>query len=205
LDRLAELGHLERLSFEAEVGRDPSILPDFMERLPTALNRGIKGNPKLTNLTLKHDTDLFDWTPYVGQIFKAMEDHTGLRTVILMPRTIRPSFFSSLERLLSRNRNITVLNKAGKRISNGTTVDALYALKRFLNGSVALLKETPVLRPLLVAAALTQRDRFRSSLYKRRIPLGSPLPLRARFYFQYAAQFLSDHVDIVASSSVVWI
>jgi hypothetical protein len=61
---------------------------------------------------------------------------------------------SLLERLLSRNRYIEVVDFLGQRLSNGSAIDNLYALNRFYCGSTDLVKEPSPLRSLLASSAL---------------------------------------------------
>ena len=142
-------------------------------------------------------------TPYWPYIFKAMEEHPGLRTLVV--KDCPQSYFSDehdsedndsednvfedeeylrlsrfnyslLEQLLSRNRNITVYDNAGNYFSNGPFIDSLYLLNHFYCGSATLVKESTSWRPLLVATALMEN---------------------ASEDFQYISLLLSNHVDVL--------
>lgn len=79
-----------------------------------------------------------------------------------------------LDRLLSRNRNITVFDIFGKKFTNGSSIDKLYALNRFFDDSAELVLEDTSLRPLLVATALSES---------------------ASANYQYTSVLLSNHAD----------
>lgn len=83
----------------------------------------------------------FDWCPHLQMVFNAMELHAGLRTFVVRNYPPEDIDYSWLERLLSRNRNITVLDERGNRITNGTTIDKLYALNRYFHESAKLVKD----------------------------------------------------------------
>jgi hypothetical protein len=173
LRRVAELGHFEQFEFSLQVM--DRVSPNQVEAIAEVFIRAIQGNVKLTQLTLGGDDKCMKWDYHLQSIFQAVEVHPNLRTFILRDYTdsLDPDF-SWLKRLLSRNRRITVLDLSGERISNGTSIDELYALNRIYNGSVQLIQETGVWRPNLLASALTES--VSSS-------------------FQHAALLLSDHTD----------
>ncbi|GAX17705.1 hypothetical protein FisN_10Lu424 [Fistulifera solaris] len=152
-----------------------------------ALKTAIAGNPKLTYLDLSGIQHLFHWGMYYNEIFQAVEVHEQLRTIIV--EDYPPQYqcgddpfvyphqldYTSLERMLFRNHNVTLMDRSGKIWSNGTSVDRLYAMHRLYHGSRSLVKEhSLVLRPLFVASALIQS---------------------ASNNFQLAGLLLSDHVD----------
>ncbi|GAX17706.1 hypothetical protein FisN_10Lu425 [Fistulifera solaris] len=187
-ERIAELGHFERLDFSV----DFFYLPDeSMEaytcedvaNVAEALLCVIVGNPKLTYLNLGRTHWRLDWAPHLGYLFDIMEDHKALRTVCV--REYPPEGCSEdeeaehyrwLEQLLTRNRNIEIIDVAGQRITNGSSIDKLYALNRIYVGSSLLMKDSAPLRPCLVATALTESV------------LGS---------FQHTALIVSNHADIL--------
>ena len=184
LNRVAGLGHFERLTIALHdygVGDDES--ENDMDATPVvaqALVGAIRGNPKLSHLNVSQT--VFRWTPHIDDIFGAMEDHEGLRTLIVgyYPRRNDRLYdldedgdsldsisndYSALERLLSRNQHITVLDCLDQKITNGTTIEKLYALNLFFNGSEMLIgQESAELRPLLFTTALTECS------VKRRFP-----------------------------------
>jgi hypothetical protein len=177
LDRMAAIGHFECLKLAPcwDEDADRHYAFEDMESVADALVRVINGNPKLTCLDLGQCDESLVLEPHLHTIFKAMEKHTALTTFIVRHITTdyHPAF-KALERLLSRNRNITVLNERGKRCSNGPILDQLYALNGFYNGSAALVKESTPSRPPLVATALTEC---------------------ASECFLYTALLLSNHTD----------
>ncbi len=175
LDRAAELGHFEKFGFAADT-RCVYIDPVGVEPLAEAFIRVIQGNPNLTRLTLGDDGGYLEWEHQLEKIFKAMEDHPNLRTFTMRKRAGTYFDFSSLEKLLSRNRDIIVLDESGKIILNGGSIDRLYALNRRIKGSAKLVNEKIVSRPLLATAALLN------------CALGE---------FQYIYIVLSDHTDIL--------
>lgn len=83
---------------------------------------------------------------------------------------------SWLERLLSRNRNIEVVDAFGQRYTDGPNIDKGYALNYFYNGSARTVRESTSLRPLLVATVLAES---------------------ASENFQYTALLLSHHTDVL--------
>ena len=164
---MAELGHFERLSFAMGRGHRSrqQLEVNKVAHVAEALTRAANMNPNLKYLDLSdtgtHDSEhCVNWVPHFPMIFKAVEMHKGLRTLVvrnypLYDDSNRPDY-SLLERLLSRNRNITVLDDSGNRISNGTSIDKLYALNHLFNGSAALVKESASLRSLLTETALVE-------------------------------------------------
>jgi hypothetical protein len=49
---------------------------------------------------------------------------------------------SWLEKLLSHNRNVVVVDIVGNKCTNGSTIDKAYALNDFSNGSIELVSES---------------------------------------------------------------
>jgi hypothetical protein len=170
LDRVAVSGRLERLvltmhSYRKRKYKDESLIAK-------ALSRVIRANQQLEHLQVKSNVN---WTRHVKGIFEAMENHPKLRTFaanIIAGKTLN---YTCLERLLSRNRNVSVFDEEGhRRITNGTTIDALYSFNRFFHGSAAVVKESPSFRPRLITVTLTESA------------LGD---------FRRTALLLSDHAD----------
>lgn len=156
LDRLAELGHLEKLEFVLDNCSHAARL-DELEALAEALARVIRNNPNLTCLNLSEQYMYFDWSPCLGDVFEAMEEHEGLRKVILKeyPKDEDPGY-RWLEKLLMRNRNIVVLDSYRRKCTDGSRINKLYALNALYNGSPKLVKESASLRPPLVTEALME-------------------------------------------------
>ena len=151
------MGHLESLRFIngfRSIHAKP-FHPDEITRVTKALIRAIQDNPNLSTLELSETHFFHVWAGTLENVFKAMEEHKGQQTVVLGGSPAMD--LDWMEKLLSRNQNISVTDILGKRISNGSTIDKLYALNRVYNGSVLLMKEESTLwRPLLVASALTE-------------------------------------------------
>jgi hypothetical protein len=190
LNRMTTLGHFTRCNLELalspNVHYDDVLTVEVTARIADASIGFISANPSLTHLVF--ELDWVDMTHHLPAIFHAMEEHKELRTFRILtfndddyyfddsrPRR-SPIDYPGLEKLLSRNRNISVLYHGGKKITNGTTIDRIYALNRFYCGSAKLVNESSDLRPLLVASALLE-----SGLHNA----------------QYTALLLSNHVDIL--------
>ena len=196
LNRVAQLGHFEklRLSIRLQWPRAELLEYDDVARVAVALTRAIHANPKLLCLDLSCNSSLLHYGPHLQSIFKSMEEHEGLRTFAVQSYILgdlwdedessedvdgqfrsRFDFDRSwLEQLLSRNRNITVVDGVGKKCTDGSTIDKAYALNDLYNGSASLVKESTELRPLLVSTALASS---------------------ASNSVQYTALLLSQHVD----------
>ncbi|GAX17895.1 hypothetical protein FisN_18Hh101 [Fistulifera solaris] len=171
--RLAELGHFERLRISVNEGYLGCIIHDDTSHVAEALITAITANHKLKCLDLSDSYRCLEWFAHFQGIFKAMEDHKGLREFHLkklVPQIYNddidcdesdgsesePAAYEWLRQLLSRNRKIVVYNSSGKRCSNGEAIDTIYLLNDILNGSTDLVKESTSLRPLLVATALVE-------------------------------------------------
>lgn len=148
LKRLAEFDHLTRLKIS--VYCDEKILLEKVKGVADALITVIKRHPSLAYLDISARSWLLDWTPQMEHIFKATEEHRGLRTLVVERYPQDDSNYSWLKRLLSRNRNITVFDSSGRKCSDGSTINKLYALNRFYNGSLDLVKESELWRASLV-------------------------------------------------------
>ena len=192
LNRIAALGHFERLSFFVEDGmtgfheRDD----DDEDRAAEALIKVIKANPKLEYLDIS-TAHCLDWSVNFEKIFESMEDHKTLRTFIL-PDLVAPLFYMKdkkferlclrhpvndyLGKLISRNRNITVYDRFGGRCSKVPRIHKIYLLNAFFHGSAELVKDSSPDRPLLAATALVES---------------------AAESFQYSALLLSNHTDML--------
>ena len=185
LSRMAELGHFERFAFIV-IRHDwggQKFQDKKVERVAKALIHAISGNPKLKYLnldtTIYHDPkECIDWASSFKILFKAIEVHEGLRTLVVenYPSKKNPENYSLLEKLLSRNRNIAVLDRSGNKISNGTSINKLYARNVFYNGSAELVTASISVRPSLVGTTLVE-----SALNN----------------FQYSALLLSNHEDFL--------
>ena len=129
---------------------------DKTARIATALDRVISANPHLTYLALSKGHSNVDWTPHLQSIFKVMEVHHGLRTFCVNIITEESFSFSCLERLLSRKRNVKVVDSSEDTITTGTSIEKIYSLNRFFHDSASLTKVSAALRPQLVASALAE-------------------------------------------------
>ncbi|GAX17666.1 hypothetical protein FisN_10Lh370 [Fistulifera solaris] len=180
--RVAELGHMERLSLSLKYmdwrsSEEPERNEFDTASLAQALICLIKGNPNLQHLDVSDILWCVDDEPHLPQIFEAMEDHPSLHEVLIegcKDESEDDGFkysgalgYAALERLLSRNRYIKIFNFQGKRITNGTTIDELYRLNACYVGSLQLITDTlvPDSRFHLVITALVQSTsgRFRAT------------------------------------------
>lgn len=158
---------------------DPELQLDVDDVVPVAeaLTRVIVGNPNLTHLTLGNDGNGFlDWSPHIKGIFRALEGHACIRTLVLEGNAPTINIYPWMARLLKRNRFITVLDCSGDKISNGSRINRLNSLNHFYRGSASLLNESSSLRRQLVTSALMQDA-------ARNVP--------------QIALLLSDHADIL--------
>jgi hypothetical protein len=179
LNRLASLGHFERLELAIYwYESDDNWGYDDYNSIAEALIRVIAGNPKLSHLNLCKCDDVGFYMNHMPAICNAMEEHNGLTTFIIreIDTMHDGGVYDALARLLSRNRNITVVDAWGKRCSNGPQIDKLYALNAFYNRSAALVKLSSAARPSLVATAMTES---------------------ASMDFHYTSRLLSNHTDVL--------
>ncbi|GAX17954.1 hypothetical protein FisN_18Hu165 [Fistulifera solaris] len=129
LKRAAELGHFERFQFSLRFDYDVATVE--VEEITDAIIHFIKSNPKLTTLVLGNDDEgSLYWCCHLQYIFYVIEDHPSLRSIKVDSRRWNDSTFSWLERLLTRNRNVTVSDYYDKIISNGSNIDHFYAVNR---------------------------------------------------------------------------
>ena len=110
LNRMAASGRLEGLGLSIDIWRHGDY--DEVAPLAAALIRAIRANPQWSYLKLSRISGYIDWTPHLRGICEAMENHPGLCTFVVDIRTTGFDY-SGLERLLSRNRNIVVLDDSG--------------------------------------------------------------------------------------------
>ena len=178
LNRVATLGHFERFGFAIDCSGHYRQ-SHGLERVALALVCAIVTNTKLTYLNLGDSHWRFDWVPHLQKLFQAFEAHPRLRTVVMSERNWEEANYSQLAQLLSRNRDLVVLDHSGKRISNGPTVDNAYLLNHIHYGSTNLLKDSTALRPWLMEMAL-----MRSASKK----------------FPHTALLLSNHADALCES-----
>jgi hypothetical protein len=189
-NRVAQLGHLESLSLFLQysdwMSRHYSDSDDEISSIADALIRLIQGNPNLRHLNVGDILWCVDDEPHLPRIFKALEDHPCLRTVIIegckkesKDDGVKYSShldYDALWLLLSRNRNIAVLDFSGKRISDGARIDKVYELTRYYKLSLKLVTKCTSLRPKLVTSAL-----FKSASGK----------------FPHTAVLLAHHLDVL--------
>jgi hypothetical protein len=165
-DRLAQLGHVEKLTLSLDYLDSMSSFADTEEDISSiadALIRVIQGNPFLTHLDVQEIIWCVDDVPHLPRIFEAMEDHPRLRTVIIDGCKNEADDdgvgysshldYDALRQLLSRNHNIQVLDCGGDRISDGARIDKLYELNHYYHESLKLVTENTALRSQFVTAA----------------------------------------------------
>ncbi len=149
---------------------------DAVAPVAEALVRAIRANPALQHLELSHEPTIgLDWTSHMQSIFQSLEEHPSIRTLMVSEvipyrdtRTDeeRQEYISWLERLLSRNHNITVIDTSGKRVTNGSSIDQIYR-DRYYHRATTLGNEDALLRSILMATALTEsaNQRFRHTVH----------------------------------------
>jgi hypothetical protein len=179
LNRFSEVGTFEKLNVSVDCWdlRDP-LNVDKATSVAEAMISFIKANRSLKHLKLSPSYSTI-WRYHFQDIFEAVGDHKCLRKLIVSyyPEQEDPDF-SWLKRLLSRNRSITVLDESYSKITDGSSINRLYALNRCYHGSAALMKEESTsLRPHLVAAAIQNN---------------------ASKKFDHAALLLANHVDVLS-------
>jgi hypothetical protein len=153
-DRVAELGHFERLSIGAEYSLRNCLCPGNVNPVAQALIRAIDANPKLSYLDLSNFRELdsdSDSAIHFENIVRSMGQHIEMCTIVVNTSRVD---FSWLEQQLSRNRNIEVLDSSRKRVSNGSTIDNLYVLNQFYRESKNLVNESSSERLSLTSSAL---------------------------------------------------
>ncbi|GAX27158.1 hypothetical protein FisN_13Lu322 [Fistulifera solaris] len=161
LKRTVQLGHLEQVTLRIVNRQQLPFQRSKVADVAKALCRAIHANPNLMYLNLgvpryHSPTDCIDWSSQISKLVQVMAVHQGLRTVVLEHYSPTTEDYSHLEQLLSCNRNITVLDRFGTKISNGTGIDKLYALNAFFTGSAGLWKESTLIRTLLVGTTLVE-------------------------------------------------
>ncbi|GAX17707.1 hypothetical protein FisN_10Lu426 [Fistulifera solaris] len=158
LNRVAELAHFERLDLLLFRFRWDDDDLQNAALVAEALIRAVQCNPNLSFLDLSSASPIFtrlNWTPYLERICDAVENNNGLDTctiAVFDPKN--ESFYSLLEEVLSRNRRITVCDKSGNVITNGSTIEWIYAVNRFHNKMTRLARECTSVRPTLMAMAV---------------------------------------------------
>ncbi len=172
LNRLAELGHFERLDFSIDAGK---CFDEFENEsaVIAALIHALKANKKLVC------SNLSSWCLDVSELenlFQAIEDHQELRELYVRRYPSSDPDFLLLKRLLTRNRNITVYHRSFYRCTDGSTIDDLYLLNRMHKALPDLRNESPSQRSLLANTALAQR---------------------AFGKFPHTALLLSNHTDVL--------
>ncbi len=179
LNRVAVLGHFKALSFAFADIIDEERSVEFAEsldkvnRVAKALIRVIRCNPQLSLLDLSSSSCDVKWDPLIRCMFKAMEDHEGLRIFMIKKYPSEDPDFLWLEKLLSRNHKINVFHSE----SDVPKIEKLYALNKFYCKSEELKKECSTVRTFLVAMAMMERNLSKN--------------------FQRRALFLSHHTDIL--------
>ncbi|GAX17709.1 hypothetical protein FisN_10Lu427 [Fistulifera solaris] len=185
LHRVTQLGYFESLGITLQ----HRMMTMGTETAVQALIAAINNNPGLKYLKLGEMDFLFYEDSHLERVFHALSEHAGLRSINLdsypevdaLPGSEEYNiqsqpYYSALERLLSRNRNLTVLGFGDKLITNGTTIDKIYALNKFFHGSAGLIRESEEMRSLLVGLALTEG---------------------ASSKYQYTGLLLSNHTDML--------
>ncbi|GAX28089.1 hypothetical protein FisN_2Hu090 [Fistulifera solaris] len=173
LQRLATLGHFEELRLAFYLDGD-TVAP---ECLYEAIMHVALANSNLKVLDL---TDSYlDWGLRMEMVFESLQDHKGLSQIKVSVEDEEHTFgpdFVFLRQFLSRNRNVIVTDASGCVFTDEESIDELYALNRFYQGSSALLMDPPLERLSLVATTLLEA---------------------ALSDFQRSALLFSNHVDLL--------
>ena len=192
--RLAELGHFERLRLIFPSSEQSTS--EQVSNITKAFVDAIKANSNLVYLHIVSESHRsFDWTPHLQDMFEAIEEHPGLRTLVVQRYPPVDADYSLLKRLLLGNRNIVVLDRAGERCSDGSSIDDLYALNPFYHGSKDLAKESSSLRTNLVATTLVESA---SENYQRTAVLLSSCE---DVLFELVQNMIDDEDDVSQSVS----
>jgi hypothetical protein len=145
LHRVAAVSHVERLTLSTACWfqYDDPLEMDNTGSIAEALVRTIQGNPTLEYLKLSN----VHWLAgHFHSIFQALEQHQGIRTLMIFEYSLvdrsEDTAYSWLQQLLTRNRDIVVVDSSGKRITDGSRIKELYALNDFWKGSVQLWNES---------------------------------------------------------------
>ena len=137
-DRVAEMGHFERLKLKVQSLHDwwQFVWSHDVTPVAEALLLAINASPNLAYLDLGNTWACANWAPHLKNMCSSMEQHKRLRTFVV-PGKYKSHYgvpddadsvdgfwaddginlpsqlfdYSWLERLLSRNRNITVLDR----------------------------------------------------------------------------------------------
>jgi hypothetical protein len=173
LRRLATLGHFEELRLAFYLDGDtvpPECLYEAIMHVALA-----NSNLKVLDLTDSY----LDWGLRMEMVFESLQDHKGLSQIKVSVEDEELSFgpdFIHLRQFLSHNRNVIVTDASGHVFTDEDSVDELYALNRFYQGSSALLMDPPLERPSLVATTLLEA---------------------ALSSFQRSSLLLLNHVDVL--------
>ncbi len=151
LNRVAQLGHLEKFTFSIDFG-DEGYNDQYefkrVKPIAEALIRAILCNPNLVYLDISDTIWIVDWAPHLQAIFKAMEGHKRLTTFIVRDyppeaddEDSQHADYSWPEQLLARNKIINVFDISGKRCSDGSRIDQLYMANKSRRDSLHAVPE----------------------------------------------------------------
>ncbi|GAX17671.1 hypothetical protein FisN_10Lu388 [Fistulifera solaris] len=157
--RMAALGHFTAFNFAIDFRNENNGEQFRFDQVATVTNafiQAVQANRQLSTLHIGRVHARFKWGPHLQSIFEAIEEHTGLQRVVLEDYPREDSNYIWLEQLLSRNRNIIVMDKERQKYSNGSSIDKLYALNQYYRACARLAKASPSLRPALVRKVLVE-------------------------------------------------
>jgi hypothetical protein len=192
LNRLSELGHLERLDLSLERS-SWDYYRDMLNRIVQALIGVIHTNPRLKRLSLcDSSSSILEWTPYLQILFQAMESHNSLLSFRMQRYCfVSDDVYALIKQLLSRNQHISVYDQAGIRCFT-QSIGKIYR-DRFYLTSAELGKAPPSVRTSLVTAALSETA---SEHYQRSATLLS-------IHTDMLCEILQDNLDNFVSSQPV--
>ena len=168
LRRVAQLGHFQALALRHDHPLFTKVMP---EEVGKELLKALAANPQLRVLDLGREVfyseefwgplnpvdNYVHWGAHLKDLLHLMEDHAALKTFkIPSYPTEQDAEYSWLRQLLRRNRNIRVIDRFEKLVTDGASIDQQYALNRFACCHEPLKGEPPSLRPTLIGTALIE-------------------------------------------------
>jgi hypothetical protein len=158
LNRLADLGHLETLTYSIDF-QDRDIMhhqdPVEIECVARAVARLVLGNPDLSYLNLSDCDWSINWGFHLQLIFQAMEDHRALREFFILYYPEEDANYSWIEKLVRKNYRIMAQDLQFS-IFNQPHIIKIYDRNLFYQETEDLVTESYSKRSLLITLALTE-------------------------------------------------
>ncbi|GAX22401.1 hypothetical protein FisN_14Hu014 [Fistulifera solaris] len=175
---VAALGHFVELSINIDSDHDEYYFP-VPDSVVQELIRAVLANSNMKVFRLCPESLLFYWEPHSATLLKAFKAHKELTEFALIVHDEELSFgpdFIYLRQLLLHDRKFTVVNPNGPNCFANDSIEDLYSLNHFYNGSANLVAEPLTERSSLVMTTLMEM---------------------ASEDFQRSSLLLSDHVDVL--------